>query len=306
LLGQTGSVLRRIVFVHPGTQAGYQSLFDAFRAELRERGHSESRNMAIDALFAEGRTDRLPALAMQAVAAKPAVIVTGTSAGVAACKKATSSIPIVFATVFNPVEQGFVASLRRPGGNITGVIVYSDLAAKVVEITREIFPQANRLAVLVHDVDPAHKIVLQNFVPSAQRFNFKPQIVRVSRAEDLDRAFRELAEHGADALYVPELSFVTSYQGQIIERAIKSRLPLLSGLHEVTAAGGLLSYGTGREENFRRAAALVDKILRGAQPSDLPVEQPERFLLVVNRRTAKAIDAKLSPMTMLRADRVID
>lgn len=291
--------------MHPGTQASYQPLFDAFRAELKERGQIESRSIAIDTFFAEGKTARLSALAAQAVALKPAVIVTGTSAGVAACKKATSSIPIVFATVFNPVEQGFVTSLRQPGGNVTGVIVYSDLAAKVVEITREIFPQAQRLAVLVHDGDPAHKIVLGNFVPSAQRFNFKPQIVRVARAEDLDRAFRELADHGAEALYVPELSFMTSYQDEIIERAIKSRLPLLSGLHEVTAAGGLVSYGTGREENFRRAAALVDKILRGAHPRDLPVEQPERFLLVVNGRTAKAIDAKLSPVTLLRADKVI-
>jgi putative ABC transport system substrate-binding protein len=277
-----------------------------FRAELKERGHVESRSIAIHTFFAEGRPERLSALAAQAVALKPAVIVTGTSAGVAACRNATSSIPIVFATVFNPVEQGFVSSLRQPGGNVTGVIVYADLAAKVVEITREIFPQMMRLAVLIPDSDPAHKIVLDNFVPSAQRFNFKPQIVRVSRAEDLDRAFRELAEQGAEALYVPELSFVTSYQNQIIERSIRLRLPLVSGLHEVTAAGGLVSYGTGREENFRRAAALVDKILRGAQPRDLPVEQPERFLLVVNGRTAKAIDAKFSPMTLVRIDRIVD
>jgi putative ABC transport system substrate-binding protein len=291
--------------VHPGTRAGYQPLFDAFRAELKERGHIESRSIAIHTFFGEGKTDRLAALAAQAVALNPAVIVTATSAGVAACKKATSSIPIVFATAFNPVQQGFVSSLRQPGGNVTGVIVYSDLAAKVVEIAREIFPQAQRLAVLVHDRDPAHKIVLGNFVPSAERFNFKPLIIRVSLAEDLDRAFRELADAAADALYVPELSFMTSYQSQIIERAIKSRLPLLSGLHEVTAAGGLVSYGTGREENFRRAAALVDKILRGAHPRDLPVEQPERFLLVVNGRTASAIDAKLSAVTLLRADRII-
>jgi putative tryptophan/tyrosine transport system substrate-binding protein len=277
VFGQAAGTLRRIVFVHPGTQAGYQSLFGAFRAELKERGHIEQRSITIDVLFAEGKTDRLSALAAQAVALKPTVIVTGTSAGIAACMKATSSVPIVFATGFNPVQQGFVSSLRRPGGNVTGVIVYSDLAAKVVEITREIFPQMARLALLIHDVDPAHKIVLENFVPSAQRFHFKPQIVRVARAEDLDRAFKEISDQAADALYVPELAFTTSY-----------------------------SYGTGREENFRRAGALVDKILRGAKPGELPVEQPERFLLVVNRKTAKAIGATLSPVTMLRADRFID
>lgn len=297
---------RRIAVLLPGIESGYRSRFDAFRAELKNLGHIEGREILIDVRFAEDKIERLASLAAETVALGPAVILTATSAGVAACKKATSTIPIVFASGGRPVEQGFVSSLRRPGGNITGILTHFDLATKMVEVAREALPQAQRLAILVHDSDPAHKSMLELIVQSAQHFKFDPVVVRVARAEGIDRAFNEIIKRKADALYLMPLAFSVSHSKQFIDRSLKARLPLLSGHHDTTVAGGLLSYGTWREENFRRAAALVDKILRGAKPGDLPVEQPERFELVVNAKTAKAIGISLSPVTMLRADRVIE
>lgn len=256
--------------------------------------------------WANDRTERLPALAAEVVALKPEVIVTASSAGVAACKKATSSIPIVFATAGNPVEQGFAASLRRPGGNITGIIVYSGLSAKITEIAREAMPKTRRLAMLVHDADPAHQFMVNEFEPNARRLKFEPMIVRVTQAEDYERAFKELVDRKADVLYVPVLVLFGSRFESLAELSIKARLPLLSTSQNATERGGLLSYGIRSEENYQRAAVLVDKILRGAKPGELAIEQPEKFELVVNMKTAKAIGVKLSQTTLLRATRVIE
>jgi len=305
-LAQTPKTARRIAVLLPGTQSGYRSRFDAFRAELKKLGYIEGRDILIDARWGGDKTETLASLAAELVALRPAVILTATSSGVAACKKATSTIPIVFASGGRPVEQGFVSSLRRPGGNITGILTNFDLATKMVEVARETLPRAQRLAILVHDSDPAHKSMLELIVQSAQHFKFDPVVVRVARAEGIDRAFNEIINRKADALYLMSLAFSVSHSKQFIDRSLKARLPLLSGHHDTTVAGGLLSYGTWREENFRRAAALVDKILRGAKPGELPVEQPERIELVVNAKTAKAIGITLSPVTMLRANRVIE
>jgi len=305
-IAQAPRVPRRIAFLHPGTEPGWRSRIDVFRTALKELGHVEGRDVSIEVRWGGDRTEALVALAAEVVASNPAVIVTATSAAVAACKKATSTIPIVFATAGDPVEQGFVASLGRPGGNVTGVVVHSSLSAKITEIAREAFPKARRLAILVHDPDPFHRAHLDYFRQGAQRFKFEPVVVRVAGIEDLDRAFRELAERKAEALFIPNLAFFTSHRSQIIERALKARLPLLGNQNTIPESGGLLSYGTTIEENYRRAAALVDKILRGAKAGELAVEQPERFQLVVNMKTAKAIGVRLSPTTMLRADKVIE
>lgn len=298
--------VRRIAFLHPGTQQAIGPQFDAFRSALKALGYVEGRDISIDTRWGEDRAERLPALAAEVVARNPEVIVSATSAAVATLKKATTSIPIVFATAGSPVEQGFVASLQRPGGNVTGVLLYSGLVQKLVEIAREALPAAGRLAILIDEADQAHKAELEGFEPTARRFKFEPIVVRIRRAEDLDRAFSELAERKADALIVPQLRLLNSKQKLIVARTLKARLPLLSALPGFTESGGLLSYGTPREENYRRAAALVDKILRGAKPGDLSVEQPDRFQLMVNRKTARAIGITLSPVTMLRADRIID
>jgi putative ABC transport system substrate-binding protein len=298
--------LRRIAFVNPGSHAGFRTHFEAFRNALKELGYVEGRDISIEASWADDDTARLTKLAAEVVESNPDVIVTATSAGIAAFKKATSSIPIVFATAGNPVEQGFVSSLHSPGGNITGVLVYVALTPKLVEIAREALPNAGRLALLLHDADPAHKLMLEGFEASAQRFRFEPTIVHIGSAVDLDRAFTDLAERKAEVAIVPSLQFFGSHHKQLAERALKARLPLVSSITRLAETGALLSYGTRTEENYPRAASLVDKILRGAKPADLPVEQPQRFELVVNRKTAKAIGVTLSPVTMLRADRIID
>ena len=302
---QTPKSPQRVAVLLPGTPSAFRSRFDAFRAGLTNLGHVEGRDLLIEARWAEGRTDRLAPLAAELAVLGPAVILTSTSAGVIACKKATSAIPIVFATAGSPVEQGFVASLARPGGNITGVLLHV-MDAKMVELARQALPRAKRFAMLVHDADPVSVSTIDNFVAAAGRFEFAPVVVRVRRVEELAQAFDQVVRERADALYLPNMTFFFSNARYLAERALASRLPLLSGQEETTVTGGLLSYGTDRLENFRRAAVLVDKILRGAKPGDLPVEQPERFQMVVNLKTANAIGVKLSPSTMLRATKVIE
>lgn len=303
---QAPRAARRIAFVHPGSEAGWRTRFDAFRVGLKELGYAEGRDLRIDVRWGNDRTDQFQALASAVAASKPELIVTATSAGVIAFKKATTSVPIIFATVFNPVEQGFVASLSRPGGNITGVLVYSGLTPKNIEIAREALPKARRLAMFVHEPDPAHRFALKDFDATARSFKFEPIVVRIAGIADLDRAFGELAQHKADLLFLPQLALFSSQRRQFAERALKARLPLLTTLRESTESGALLSYGTPLEENYRRAAVLADKVLRGARPNELAVEQPERYELVVNRKTAAAIGVELAPVTLLRAQRIID
>ncbi len=303
---QTSKLPRRIAYLHPSTEGANQVFFSAFRSGLKELGYVEGRDIAIDARWAGGKIERLTPLAVEVVAGNPAAIATATSAAVMALMKATSSIPIVFAAAGNPVEQGFVSSLGRPGGNVTGMALHFDLNAKIVEITREALPAARRLGVLVHDPDPVYKILLETAETSARRFKFEPVVVRIARAEDLERAFKELTDRKVDALLPPISSLFIGNSDRIAQLALRARLPLFSTHHQMTSGGGLLSYGTQLEENYRRAAALVDKILRGAKPGDLAVELPERFQLIVNMKTAKAIGVKLSPTTLLRATKVIE
>lgn len=255
--------------------------------------------------YAEDVPERHEILAAELVGLKPAVILTATSAGVAACMKASAAVPIVFATAGNPDEQGFVASLSRPGGNVTGVMVHL-IDAKLVEMVRLAFPQAKRLAMLAYDRDPVQKRIHDDFESSAKSLKFDPVVVSVRRVEELSAAFNEVVAKRPAALVLPNISFAFSNSRYLIERAIEARLALVTGREETTDAGALLSYGTDRRENYRRAATMVDKILRGAKPSDLPVERPERFQLVVNMKTAKAIGVTLSPTIMLRADRVVE
>jgi putative ABC transport system substrate-binding protein len=296
---------RRVIVVHPGAAEGYQPQLNAFRERLKELGYFEGRDIVIELRDAQNRPERLPALAKEAAQLNPDVIVTAGSAGVAACKNATSSIPIVFASAADPVEQGFIASLQRPGGNVTGVLS-PGFREKIVEIAREALPGARRLALLIYEPDRAHKPILEAFERTARRFNFEPIVVRVSGIEGLDQAFGEISERRADVLLVPNLSFLQMNRHEIARRALRARLPLIGTTTLMVESGGLLSYGISVEENWRRAAAFVDRILRGAKPGDLPVDQPELIQLIINRRTAQAIGVNLSPVTMLRAERIID
>ena len=305
--GQQSANLRRVFFVHPSSRKGNLGhLFGVFREALHDLGYVEGRDIVVESRWGEGRLDLLPSLATDVVAQNPAVIVTATTASVAAFKKATSSIPIVFATAGNPIEQGFVATLQRPGGNITGVLVYTGLVGKLVEITHEALPQTKRIALLMHDRDPASQNEAGTFEDMARRYKMSPVMVPTSGPEDFDRLFAELAKQRVDAVVVPQLAMFASYRDPLIDRALKARLPLLTPQLDFAERGALLSYGTPREDNYRRVAAIVDKILRGMKASDIPVEQPDRFLLIINRRTAKLIGAKIAPAMNGRADRVID
>ena len=295
------------MFIAPGSEEGFGGFYEAFRSELKALGYVEGRDLAIEVIWGGQQGDALASLAAGVVARKPDLILTASSAYVAAFKKATSTIPIVFATAANPVEQGFAASLRRPGGNITGLVLYLGLNSKIPEVVREALPTVRRLAILVHDADPVHKIQLEEFEPAARRLKFDPVVVRVSRAEDLDRAFRELADRKAEVLYVPALALLAStLRRNLVERCLAARLPLTGSNPNFAESGGLLGYGTRTEENYRRAAALVDKILKGAKPGDLPIEQPERFELIVNMKTAKVIGVTPSNAILQRADKVIE
>jgi putative ABC transport system substrate-binding protein len=273
---------------------------------MKEFGYAEGRDLSIEVRAGENRQDLFAKLAAEIVAQRPDIIVTSTSAAIAAFKQATSSIPIVFAASYDPVGQGFVASLQRPGGNITGVLTHIDLSPKLVEIVRDALPAIRRLGILVHDPDPAQKLALKAFEPAALRYDFEPIVVRVTRVEDLDRAFKELAERKAEAIILENATFQVTNRQDIIKRAVDARLPIFSTSNLIAESGGLLSYSNLTEESWRRAATLVHKILRGAKPAELPVEQPERFVVIVNRKTARAIGIELSSVTIFRADRLID
>jgi putative tryptophan/tyrosine transport system substrate-binding protein len=299
---------RRVALLHPSSPSpAIDVSLAAFRDEFHRLGYREGRDFTVEVSWADGQTERLPALAADLVAKKPEVIVTASSAAVAALRKATSSIPIVFATASNPVEQGFVTSLQRPGGNVTGVILYADrMTQKVMEIAREVFPAARRLGLLIHEPDPVSRFELKAFDGAARSLRFDPVIVRMASVQDFDRAFEELAAGKAEAVIMPQLAFFQNYRKEVVARALKARLPVLGADLRYVEAGALMGYGTVVEENYRRAAAMVDKILRGAKVSEIPVEQPERFRLVLNARTAKAIGVTFPAVMTMRADRVID
>jgi putative ABC transport system substrate-binding protein len=273
---------------------------------MRDLGYTEGRDFTVEARWAEGNISRLAPLAAEVVASNPAVIVTAGSAAVATLKKATSTIPIVFGTAAHPVEQGFVASLGRPGGNIAGVALHLEIEAKLVQFVRETLPTARRLGVLVHDQDPVHRLQLESIEPAARRLKLEPIVVGIARIEDLDRAFKDLADRKADAVLAPNQSLFGTNSKRVADLALTARLPLFSPFLWTPFEGGLLSYGTSLDENYRRVAASVDRILRGAKPDDLPVEQPATFRLVVNLKTAKAVGVTLLAAILVRADRVIE
>jgi len=299
--------VQRIAFVHPAGAGVADATLAVFRTELRELGHQDGRDLVIETYWGNNRAENLARIASEVVESRPDLIVTATAALTALVKKATTTIPIVFATAADPVELGLVTSLQRPGGNVTGVRVYlAELTPKAVELAREAFPAARRLAVLVHTRDASYKQALKAFQESAPRFRFEPLVVQVAGPEDFERAFAQIAQRKADAVIVTTLALFNDYRAQLGAHSVKAGVPLIGNDLRYAEAGVLLSYGTSFRENYRHAARMADKILRGARPADLPVEQPERFELIVNQRTAKAIGVKLSPVTILRATRIIE
>jgi putative ABC transport system substrate-binding protein len=287
----------------PATQGQW---YAAFVQRLRELGWIDGRTVAIEYRWAEGRDERAAEIAAEFVQRKVDVIVTSATAGVVAAKQATSVIPIVFAAAGDPVGTGLVASLARPGGNVTGLsIQQTDLAGKRLELLREVIPGLRRLAMLVNVGNPLAVLDLGEVQAAARTFGLEVITLEIRRGEDITPAFEALKGR-AEALYVVIDPLVGTHRIRINTLVLAARLPTMHTLREGVEAGGLMSYGANLPDLFRRAADFVDKILRGAKPADLPVEQPTKFDLVINLTTAKALGLEIPSTLLARADEVIE
>ncbi|HET8562653.1 MAG TPA: ABC transporter substrate-binding protein [Candidatus Binatia bacterium] len=279
---------------------------EAFRQGLRELEYVEGKNIVIDWRFAEGKADRLPALTAELVRLKVNVIVTAGPGVTRAAKEATSMIPIVMTQDGDPVGNGFVTSLARPGGSITGLsTVAPEISGKQLELLKEIVPKLSRVAVLGTSSRPGNAQALRETELAAEALGVQLQYLDVLDPNDSETAFRAATKGRADAVVVLGSPVLTSQRTQLVEIAVKSRLPAMYYRREYVEDGGLMSYGVSYTDLDRRAATYVDKILKGAKPADLPVEQPTKFELVINLRTAKQIGLTIPQSVLYRADNVI-
>jgi putative ABC transport system substrate-binding protein len=281
---------------------------DAFFQGLRDFGWVEGQNIFVERRFAVGNVDRLKDSAAELVRLKVDVIVAAASAATQAAKDATTSIPIVFANAGDPVGQGFVQSLPHPGGNITGVTFDAspDITAKQAQLLIEVVPKVSRLAVLWNPTSAflhSYWIAIKT-ASSALRVNL--QSLEVQDPSEFERAFDAMTREHADGLLVLSDTFTTFYRARLAELAAKSRLPAIYGHDQYTAAGGLMSYGPRLSDAYGRAADFVDKILKGTKPADLPVEQPTRFELIINLKTAKTLGLEIPVTVLARADKLIE
>jgi putative tryptophan/tyrosine transport system substrate-binding protein len=283
------------------------SAIDGLRHGLRELGYLEGRDVSFDYVFAGPRSERFPALAAEVVRQKPHFIVTwGTPAALAA-KKATETIPIVMGAVGDPISVGIVTSLARPGGNITGLSSLAiDLEGKRLEPLKELIPQVSRVAVLWNRENPAQVASSQTAIAAAQKLGVKLFFVSVTEGPGLEAAFDRVSQQKADGLLVTAEPSLIAQGGKIAAFALKSRLPAVYSYPEHGQAGGLLTYATSYYDLFRRAATYVDRIVKGAKPGDLPIEQPTKFDLIINLRTVKALGLAIPQSILVRADRVIE
>ena len=279
---------------------------EAFRQGLRDVGYVEGKNIIVEFRYAERKVDRLPTLAAELVRLKVNVIVTSASQETRAAKEATNTIPIVMTNEGDPVETGFVASLARPGGNITGLSTLSpELSGKRLELLKEIVPKLSRVAVLGSSTNPGNADTLRELEVAAQELKVKLQYLDILNPNDIETAFRAAGKERAGAVILLSNSILTSQRRQIIDLAVKSRLPVSYARPEFVESGGLMTYGPSFVDLCRRAATYVDKILKGTNPADLPVEQPMKFEFVVNLKAAKQIGLTIPPNVLTRADKVL-
>ena len=296
---QLGS-MRRVGVLSPSADF----FLNAFRQGLRELNYAEGQNISLEYRSAEGRANRLFDLAAELVRLKVDVMVAITSLGVRAAKQATSTIPIVMAGADDAVEQGFVASLARPGGNITGTSwLNPELSGKRLELLKESFPKVSRVAVLREAVGGASS--LRATMETARVLGVHLQILELRDPNELDSAFAAMTQERVGALDVLPGLMITGYMRQIVDLAAKARLPVIFPNGQFVESGGLMSYGPSEPDLYRRAATYVDKILKGAKPADLPVEQPTKFEFIINLKAAKQIGLTIPPNVLARADKVI-
>jgi putative ABC transport system substrate-binding protein len=278
---------------------------EAFRQGLRELGYVEGQNIAIEDRHAEGREHRLPDLAADLVRLKVDVVVAPGGVAASAVRNATKTIPIVI-WASDLVGSGLVASLQRPGGNITGLTTLSaELSGKRLELLKEMVPRISRVAVLAYPANPALALQLRETQVAARTLGLRLQILEVRSPDDLDRAFGAAKKERAGALNILPSAFLFAHRKKLVDLAAESRLPAMYENRWYAEAGGLMAYGASFSDLYRRVAGYVDKILKGAKPADLPVEQPTKFELVINLKTAKALGLTIPPSLMLQADEVI-
>jgi putative tryptophan/tyrosine transport system substrate-binding protein len=297
-----------IGFLSTGTREGYAPFVAAFHEGLKEAGYIEGQNVAIEYRWAEGRHDQLPALASELVRLRVTLIAaTGGTPSALAAKAATSTIPIVFYLGIDPVQFGLVASLNRPGGNMTGIAALTiELEAKRLEFLHELLPTAAIIAVLVNPNNPAIEAETRSMRDAVRSLGLQLEILRASAVGDIDTAFAALVELRAGALIVLADAFLTSRRNQIVALAARHAVPAMFHWREFAVAGGLVSYGPRLADGYRQVGVYVGKILKGAKPADLPVQQAVKLELVINLKTAKALGLKVPPALLLRADEVIE
>ena len=295
----------RIGFLGPTSAVSNAGRMEALRAGLRDLGYLEGKNLVIESRWAEGKFDRLPELAAELVRLNVDVILTAGTPGIRAAKNATTTIPVVMVTSGDPVAFGFVASLARRGGNITGSSNFSpELSAKRIELLKEIVPRTQRIGVLFNPDNSVNERNLPAMEQTAKSLKVGLQRFEVRGADEFKNAFSAMAKHRVDAVALPEYDFLNANQNGIVELMTKQRLPSI-GREVFAEAGGLIGYGVSIVDLYRRAAIFVDKILKGAKPAELPVEQPTKFEFVINLKIAKALNLTIPQSILFRADKVI-
>ena len=308
LAARTQGVNRpRVGYLFTSEKAEGQGLWEACRQGLRELGYKEGENIILEPRWTEGHQEQLPSLVKELLGLNVAVLVTAATPASLAAKVATNTTPIVFVAVADPVSVGPVASLARPGSNVTGLsLLTSDLSGKRLELLREIVHNISRVAILMNPDNPSNTIFLEQTQLAAQKLGIALDASNARSPDDVEKAFAAPASQHTDALIVFDDPVLWSYRQQIVSLAAAQRLPAMYGYSDFVDAGGLISYGPDRLDQYRRTAIYVDKILRGAKPADLPVEQPIKFELIVNRKTATALGVSLPPPITVSADKIID
>ena len=288
------------------TLANPDVYYDVWLGAMRNLGYIEGKNLVIEWRFADGKFERLPALAAELVAMKPDVIVTHALPPSQALKQATSTIPIVFAAMVDPVGSGVVTSFARPGGNITGPSsMATDVSAKRLELLKELIPGLFRVALFINPLVPIHATIFKITEDAAKALSVRVLSVEARNPEEIELGFATLARERVNAIIVADDAVFAGQQRLMVELALKNRMPSMFPYRENVEAGGLVCYGLSLLDSYRHAATYVDKILKGAKPGELPIEQPTKLDLIINLKTAKALGLKIPPTVLLRADRII-
>jgi putative ABC transport system substrate-binding protein len=297
----------RVGFLSPTSASVDLQYVGAFLQGMRELGYVEGKNLIVEWRFADGNLERLAGLAAELVKLKVDVVVAQASSAIGAAQKATTTIPIVMATTGDPLGSGFVKSLARPEGNITGLSnMAADIGAKLVELLLSAVPNVSRVAVLVTPMGTTYRAILESVQAGAIRAGVKTLVAEASTPPEIENAFSMMAREKADALIVGNSTFSIQHRRQIAALALKQRIPSMFRTRANVEAGGLISYGPNIADSYHRAATYVDKIIKGAKPADLPVEQPVMLELVVNLKTAKALGLTIPQSLLVRADEVIE